>query len=141
MAPFYGRGLTVLRLQSHYEETVYFLISSPGVSSTHLINLRRMKYWVDLAATQRFWTRDPWIGNPIPYHKVNAAFIWHRISLILNKIFQGLRISIILIWQFIFNFLCQVSGVRCVFIIICLIILTIRFKFYLSPPGWVRRQK
>ena len=37
MDPFYGRGLTVLRLQNHYEETVYFLISSPGVSSTRLI--------------------------------------------------------------------------------------------------------
>ena len=26
MAPFYGQGSTVLRLQSHYEETVYFLL-------------------------------------------------------------------------------------------------------------------
>ena len=30
-------------------------------------NLRRMKGWVDLGASQWFWTRDPWIGNPAPY--------------------------------------------------------------------------
>ena len=29
MAPFYGWGSTVSRLQSHYEETVYFLPLSP----------------------------------------------------------------------------------------------------------------
>ena len=26
-----------------------------------------MKDWVDLGATQWFWTRDPWIGNPAPW--------------------------------------------------------------------------
>ena len=29
MAPFYGLGWTVLKLQSHYEETGYFLSLSP----------------------------------------------------------------------------------------------------------------
>ena len=29
MAPFYGWGLTISRLQSHLEETVYFLLLNP----------------------------------------------------------------------------------------------------------------
>ena len=31
-----------------------------------LINLRRMKSWVDLGATQGFWIQDNWIKNPAP---------------------------------------------------------------------------
>ena len=34
------------------------------VLSTHLIDLGRLKGWVDLGATQWFWTRDPWIRIP-----------------------------------------------------------------------------
>ena len=29
MGPIYGRGLTISKLESHYEETVYFLALSP----------------------------------------------------------------------------------------------------------------
>ena len=36
----------------------------PEISSTHLIDLEKMKGWVDLGASQWFWTREPWIGNP-----------------------------------------------------------------------------
>ena len=46
MAPFYGWGLTVYH-------------SVPRVSSTHLINLGRIKGWPDLRATMWFWTWDP----------------------------------------------------------------------------------
>ena len=42
MVPFYGLGSAASRLQSHYEETVYFL-QSPGGPGTHLIDLTRMK--------------------------------------------------------------------------------------------------
>ena len=38
MVPFYGEGSTIPRLQSHYEETIYFLTTkSPGVPGIHLI--------------------------------------------------------------------------------------------------------
>ena len=45
----YGWGSTVSRLQSHYQETVYF--SFPGLPGTCLINLGSAKGWVDLGAT------------------------------------------------------------------------------------------
>ena len=38
----------------------------PDIPGTHFIDLGKMKVWVDLGATQWFWTRDPWIGNPAP---------------------------------------------------------------------------
>ena len=37
----YGWDATVWRLQSHYEETVYFKF--PGLPCTHLIDLGRIK--------------------------------------------------------------------------------------------------
>ena len=43
-APFYRWGSTASRLQSHYEETVYFLpLSFREIPGTNLINLVRMK--------------------------------------------------------------------------------------------------
>ena len=57
---FWWLGLTVSRLQNHYEETVYFL------PDTHLINIREVKGCVSLRVTQQFWAQDPWIGNPVP---------------------------------------------------------------------------
>ena len=33
------------------------------ISGTHFIDLGEMKGWVDLGATQLFWTRDLWIGK------------------------------------------------------------------------------
>ena len=48
-------------------DSLLFNTKSPGVPDTHFIDLRRMKGWgVELGATQWFWTRDPWIGNPVP---------------------------------------------------------------------------
>ena len=44
MAPFHGYDLTVSKVQSHYEQKVYFLTTkSPGDHVTHLINLGRME--------------------------------------------------------------------------------------------------
>ena len=52
MAPFYGWGSIASRLQSHYEEAVYFLALSP--QKFHLSNIDGMKGRVDLGATQWF---------------------------------------------------------------------------------------
>ena len=54
MAPFYGWGSAAARLQSHYEETVYF----QPLSSQEFLVL--MKVWANLRATQWFWTQNPW---------------------------------------------------------------------------------
>ena len=43
MAPFFGIGSTVSRLQSHYETEI---------RGNHLINLGMIKGWVDLGTTQ-----------------------------------------------------------------------------------------
>ena len=52
---------------SHFEEAVYFLpFSSQKFLVLILSTSEGWKGWVDLGATQRFWTRDPWIGNPAP---------------------------------------------------------------------------
>ena len=46
--------------------SLIFTSQSPENPGTHLIDLGRMKRWVDLEATRVFLTRDPWIGNPPP---------------------------------------------------------------------------
>ena len=61
MAPFYGWGLTASRLESW--GSLLFTTKFPEITGTHFIDLGRMKGWVDLGATQWYWTRDPWIGN------------------------------------------------------------------------------
>ena len=69
MALFLWMGLNCLQGYRHFKEAVYFLpfSSQKFLVYTHFINLRRMKGWVNLGATQSFWTRDPWIGNPAPW--------------------------------------------------------------------------
>ena len=59
--PFYLKATEQLR-----GDSLIFTIHFPGVSGTQMIDLGRMKGWVDLAATQWFWKEDPWIGNPVP---------------------------------------------------------------------------
>ena len=46
--------------------SLLFTIQFPEIPGTHVINLGRIKGWVDLEVTQWFWTQDPWIGNPAP---------------------------------------------------------------------------
>ena len=38
----------------------------PEIPSTHLINLGRMKGWVNLGANPWFRTQNPWTGNSVP---------------------------------------------------------------------------
>ena len=51
MAPFYGWGLTVSRLEPFRGGSLLFNTKFPEIPCTHFINLRRMKDWVDLGAT------------------------------------------------------------------------------------------
>ena len=44
--------------------SLLFTTKLPDIPGTHLIDLRRMKGWVNLGATQCFWKQDLWIGNP-----------------------------------------------------------------------------
>ena len=54
MAPFYGWGSTASRLQPLRGGSLLFIIQFPEIPGTHLIDLGRMKGWVDLGATQWF---------------------------------------------------------------------------------------
>ena len=43
--------------------SLLFTTKFPEIPGTHLIDLGKIKGWVDLGATHLFWTWDPWIGN------------------------------------------------------------------------------
>ena len=47
-------------------DSLLFTTTFPEIPGTHLIDLGRMKRWVDLGATKLFWIRESWIGNPAP---------------------------------------------------------------------------
>ena len=64
--PFLWMGFNCLRLKPLRGGSLLFTIQFPQIPGTHFIDFRRMKGWVNLAATQWFWTRDSWIGNPAP---------------------------------------------------------------------------
>ena len=63
MALFYGWGSTASRLEPLRGGSLLFTIKFLEISGTHFIDLGKMKGWVDLGATQLFWTRDLWIGK------------------------------------------------------------------------------
>ena len=65
-APFYGWGSIASKLEPLWGGSLLFTTKLQEIPGTHFINLRRMKGWVNLGATQWFWTQDPWIGNPVP---------------------------------------------------------------------------
>ena len=46
-------------------DSLLFIIKFPEVPGTHLIDLRVMKGWVNLGASQCFSTSERWIGNPV----------------------------------------------------------------------------
>ena len=52
MAPFYGWGSTASRLEPLRGGSLLFTTKSPEIPGTHFIDLRRIKGWVDLRATQ-----------------------------------------------------------------------------------------
>ena len=64
MAPFYGWGSTPSRLEPLRRGSLHFTTKSPEIPDTHFIDLGKIKG--DLGATQWFWARDPWNGNPAP---------------------------------------------------------------------------
>ena len=65
MANFYGWGSTASRLKPLWGGSLLFTTKFPDTPGTNFIDLGRMKGWVNLGATQRFWTWDPWIRNPV----------------------------------------------------------------------------
>ena len=66
MPPFYGWGSTASRLQPLRGSRLLFTTKFPKILGTQFIDLGRMKGWLDPGATQWFWIRDLWIGNPTP---------------------------------------------------------------------------
>ena len=63
MVPFHGWSSTASRLEPLWGGSLFFT-KFPEIPGTHFIDLERI--WVGLGATQWFWKRDPWIGNPVP---------------------------------------------------------------------------
>ena len=66
MTPFPGWGSTASRLEPLQGGRLLFTTKFPKIPGTHFIDPGRMKGWVNLGAIQWFWTRDSWIGNPVP---------------------------------------------------------------------------
>ena len=66
MVPFYGWSSTASRLEPLWGGSLLFTTKFPEIPGTHFIDLGRMNGWVGLGTTQWFWTREPWIGNPVP---------------------------------------------------------------------------
>ena len=58
MGPFYGWGSTASRLEPLGGGSLLFTTKFPEIPGTRFIDLGRMKSWVDLGATQWFWTRE-----------------------------------------------------------------------------------
>ena len=58
-APFLRMGFNYPKPKEPLKgDILLFTTISPGVPSTHFINLEKMKGWVNLGATQWFWTQD-----------------------------------------------------------------------------------
>ena len=56
--------------------SLLFTTKFPNIPDTHLIDLGRMKVWVDLGATKWFWIRYPWIGYPAPWESSACKYDW-----------------------------------------------------------------
>ena len=56
MASFYGWGSFASRLEPLWGGSLLFTTKFSEIPGTRFINLRRMKGWADLGATQWFWT-------------------------------------------------------------------------------------
>ena len=59
--PFLWMGFNCLKAtdESPRGDSLLFTTHYPGVPGGHLIDLGRMKGWIDLGATQWFWACDP----------------------------------------------------------------------------------
>ena len=45
----------------------------PEIPGTCLIDLGKIKGWVNFGAKQWFWTRDHWIGHPVQRVKIHSS--------------------------------------------------------------------
>ena len=63
--PFLSMGFNFLKAKL-WGESLLFNTRSPRLPGAHWVDLRRKNGCVDLGATQQFWPKDPWIGNPAP---------------------------------------------------------------------------
>ena len=100
MAPFYGRGSTASRLEPLQGGSLLFTTKFPEISGTHFTDLGRMKGWVDFGATQWFWTRDPWIGNPAPGMYCTNAFKLADTSIIKFNMEVNIYINFIVVCMY-----------------------------------------
>ena len=100
MAAFYGWRSIASRLEPLRGGSLLFTNKFPQISGTHFTDLGRMKGWVDLGATQRFWTQDPWIGNrapwPLGHCSINKVCIFIFLLAISTEIIAS---NYILFWR------------------------------------------
>ena len=81
MAHFYGWGSNASRLEPLRGGSLLFITKFPESPGTHFIDLGRMKGWVDLGATQWFWTQNPWIGNLTPWSCIaQEKHVWNYLN-------------------------------------------------------------
>ena len=74
MAPFYGWGSTVSRLQKPLRgDNWLFTSRSPWLPGTHLVGLGRMKDWVDLGTISGFEPGTPGLGIQ---HLIPPGYVW-----------------------------------------------------------------
>ena len=91
MAPFYGWGSTASRLEPLQGGSLLFTIQFPDIPGTHFIDLGRMKGWVNFGATQWFWTRNPWTGNPAPEPLGHCSLILKKSSTVFLELLQTFK--------------------------------------------------
>ena len=77
--------------------SLLFTSRFPGVPRTQLPNFRRMKGWVDLGATQWFWTRDPSIRNPVAISnlscRIRSTLNWAPVTPTFLAEFQSISLD------------------------------------------------
>ena len=66
MAPFYGWGSAASGLHPLRGGSLLFATKFSDIPGAHFIGLGGMEGWVGLGATQWFWARGSWIGDPAP---------------------------------------------------------------------------
>ena len=111
MAPFCGWVSTVSRLEPLRRGILLFTTKFPEIPGTHIIDLGKMKGWVDLRVTQWFWTwypwtfrRRPWSSSVRPVYVLclgvsRASFL--DLQNILFETFQSfLNILTVVIWSY-----------------------------------------
>ena len=107
MTPFYGWGSTASRLEPLRADNLLLPLSSHKFLVLILPTSTGWKGWIDLGATQWFWTRHTWIGNPALYplghcsiranvQKSYHIYTYHKtcFNRVLLNIFYSKRFSI-----------------------------------------------